>query len=347
MSSRRRPVGIPKIGPAWHVPDVECSARHPTGFGVVRGRSRRWLLLPPPGPPGDPCRDAGSGVGRIPAVAHDPADDRKNTDWEPIIATAKSWVEAQPYPVTLRQCFYHLVATQEIKENTVYRYTNLSKLTSDARWIDEFPDFSDESHSIYELGSWSDIEDYAEDAALGLTLDRTMGQEYQVVVGVEKRGMRAQASRLFSKRGWKIVPLGGYGSTTIKKRLVAAMKEDGRPSLLLYAGDFDASGEDIQRDFEDRVPFDLPTVKVALSLDQVREYGLPESFGKESDTRSEQFARKYGTNLQVEVDALDPAELDRLMIEAAAPYWDESRWDTVMAEEEEAQQQIREALERL
>ena len=167
------------------------------------------------------------GLVGFPAVAHDPADDRKNTDWKPIIATAKSWVEAQPYPVTLRQCFYHLVATHEIKENTEYRYTNLSRLTSDAGWMDEFPDFSDESHSIYALESWSDIEDYAEDAALGLTLDRTMGQEYQVVVGVEKRGMRAQASRLFSKRGWKIVPLGGYGSTTIKKRLVAAMEKTG------------------------------------------------------------------------------------------------------------------------
>ena len=65
-------------------------------------------------------------------------------------------------------------------------------------------------------------------------------------------------------------------------------------------------------------------VKAALTLDQVRAYNLPENPGKVTDSRAKAFEKKHGTNVQVEVDALDPATLADLLTEAAAPFWDES-----------------------
>ena len=56
-----------------------------------------------------------------------------------------------------------------------------------------------------------------------------------------------------------------------------------RPAILLYAGDFDPSGEDIDRDFQKRCPWFKEVVRVALSADQVREYSLPVNPGKVSD----------------------------------------------------------------
>lgn len=272
-----------------------------------------------------------------------PGEARTNLRWPPILELARAWVEAQPHPVTLRQTFYHLVATQVIP-NSEHTYRRLSSNTAAARREDGFPDFADETHSIDVLGSWADVEDFAGPAAAAFHLDRAGGQDFQVVVGVEKRGMAAAAKRLFAGRGWAVTALGGYGSQTIKGKLVDRIEDDGRESVLIYAGDFDASGEDLLRDFVRRVEFDR-VIRAALTVDQVAEYDLPENPGKATDPRSKDFAAKYGTNVQVEVDALDPATLDRLMIDAAAPFWNTSRYQQVITAERAIQQRIRVALQ--
>jgi hypothetical protein len=268
-----------------------------------------------------------------------------NLSWPPIIDAAREWVEAQPFPVTLRQCFYFLVSRQLIP-NSESKYKRLSELTATARHDGTFPAFADESHSIEQWPSWSSVAQFAAPAAGAFHLDRTEGQEWQVVVGVEKRGMIAAVTRRFGERGWRTVALGGYTSVTIKMDLAEQLADDGRPSVLIYAGDFDASGEDIVRDYTGRVRFDR-VIRAALTLQQVRSYDLPVNPGKDTDPRTPGFVAKYGTSMQVEVDALDPAELDRLLVEAAAPFWDVSLFDAVVEEERHLQDQIRRALSAL
>lgn len=48
----------------------------------------------------------------------------------------------------------------------------------------------------------------------------------------------------------------------------------------IYAGDFDPSGEDIERDFLVRAACFAETVRVALDWDQVEEFDLPPQEGK-------------------------------------------------------------------
>ena len=262
--------------------------------------------------------------------------------WPTIIDAAREWVSAQEYPVSLRQSFYRLVSTGLIP-NTTNAYQRLSELTATARRGGEFPDYSDSTRAIRRQRSWAGVAEFAVDVPGWFGLDRTEGQPDQVIVGVEKRGMEAAALRLFSARGWRVIALGGFASTTITQQIGRLIEEDGRPSALIYAGDFDASGEDILRDFTTKVPFDQ-VVKAALTLDQVREFGLPENPGKATDSRSVAFAEKWAVDMQVEVDALDPAELDRLLTDAAAPFWDMSRFREVVARESAMRTRIRSAL---
>ncbi len=115
-------------------------------------------------------------------------------------------------------------------------------------------------------------------------------------------------------------------------------------------GDFDASGADIERDWVARTACWSQVERVLLTHDQVREYELPAAAGKAGDPRWAGFARRYGLDVgrpvQWEVEALDPAELQRLVLAAVAPYVDQSVLDARIAEEERQRGRLRAFTER-
>jgi hypothetical protein len=80
--------------------------------------------------------------------------------------------------------------------------------------------------------------------------------------------------------------------------------------VVLYAGDFDATGEDIVHNFEVQLTArgveNWTLERVALTDEQVAEYDLPEAEGKKTDPRAAAFAERHGKLVQVEVEALDP-----------------------------------------
>ena len=106
--------------------------------------------------------------------------------------------------------------------------------------------------------------------------------------------------------------------------------------MLLYAGDFDPSGEDIDRDFIERTDCWHKVVRVALTVDQVREHRLPVNPGKATDSRAAGFVDRHGELVQVELDALDPDTLRELFAAALDEYWDTSAYEAVLDREHAA-----------
>jgi hypothetical protein len=104
--------------------------------------------------------------------------------------------------------------------------------------------------------------------------------------------------------------------------------------VLIYAGDHDPSGEDIDRDFAERVDAFDRVVRVALAWDQVVDHGLPPALGKASDSRAADFEARYGRLVQVELEALPPDVLRSLYVDAFEGYWDKSTYQAVLGEEE-------------
>ncbi|MET8831596.1 hypothetical protein ABZX40_38035 [Streptomyces sp. NPDC004610] len=104
-------------------------------------------------------------------------------------------------------------------------------------------------------------------------------------------------------------------------------------------GDFDCSGEDIERDWVARTGCWSRTERVLLTYDQVQQYELPATGGKSGDPRWPGFARRYGFDpgrpVQWEVEALEPAELRRLVLAAVDPYVDRDVLARQIALEEE------------
>lgn len=109
-------------------------------------------------------------------------------------------------------------------------------------------------------------------------------------------------------------------------------------------GDFDCSGEDVERDWVERTGCWSRVTRVLLTRDQVRQYALPATTGKRDDPRWSAFARRYGFDIdhpvQWEVEALEPDELQRLVLAAVAPYVDRG----VLAEQMDREEQQRRAL---
>lgn len=86
-----------------------------------------------------------------------------------------------------------------------------------------------------------------------------------IFLGVEKATMVAQLRRWFEAHGLPVLALGGYASQSYVDSVAADVERRGRPAVLLYAGDFDPSGEDIDRDFLERTGCFSSVVRVALT----------------------------------------------------------------------------------
>ena len=247
---------------------------------------------------------------------------KRRLDWQSILALAASIVESYDTGVTLRQLFYRLVATEALP-NTKVAYQTLSKVTAEARREGAFPALIDRTRSIHRYRTFPGPDEARDWLCRTYRRDRTEGQEFSVYLGVEKAGIVEQLETWFGDLGVPILALGGYSSQTYVDEIAADIDEQGRPAILIYAGDFDPSGEDIQRDFIGRVGRFEEVVRVALTSQQVEEYDLPEQMGKAKDTRAGRFIARHGRLVQVELDALPPDVLRQLFADAIDSYWDD------------------------
>jgi hypothetical protein len=252
--------------------------------------------------------------------------------WEDIVLEAAAIVNSYSTSVTLRQLFYRLVSRGTLPNNQ-NAYKGLSKKTAEARREGWFPDLIDRTRRIERYQTFSNPEQALRWLSQIYMRDRTEGQQEQIFIAVEKAGMVVQLQDWFGDLGLPIMALGGYSSQTFVKTvgeaIVQEYEDHGRDSILLYAGDFDPSGEDIDRDFIARIEDYLlrdseifTTHRIGLLPEHIAEYQLPEYPGKETDSRKWQFIAKHGKLVQVELDALDPNDLRRLYQDAIDIYWD-------------------------
>jgi hypothetical protein len=248
--------------------------------------------------------------------------------WSPVLDKAQAIVAEYDTPVTLRQLFYRLVAAEELP-NTTTAYKSLSYKTAIARREGTFPDLIDTTRMIHRPTSFASPQEAQGWLRDIYRRDRTENQDVSVFLGVEKRTMVAQLESWFEQEGLPVLPLGGYASQSY----VDVVRREAEGAVLLYAGDFDPSGEDIRRDFEARVGTFSEVVRVALTREQVEDYGLPPQPGKATDPRANGFIARHGELVQVELEALDPSELRRLYKDALAPYWDVSMFQSSREQE--------------
>lgn len=285
-------------------------------------------------------------------------------DWKgTIIPRVKELLGSFTYRPTLRQIFYRLVAALLIP-NTEVTYKSLSRATVLAReeyTIDPLA-FEDRVRTSQGGDYGFDSPDSFIEAVLNNL--RTIAQEQYTrhlwttqqtmpIIWLEKDALFTPITTIASRYRVKVYAARGYSSFTSVYE--AAQEIDGAmPTKVLQLTDFDPSGEDMVRDLEDRLTrygaADFELEKIALTSDQVSTLGLPPMPAKKSDPRYERFAQSYGDQV-VELDALPPDELERIVSAALEQLIDQDAWQAEEAkaeqEKEEAQRRIDDMLDQL
>ena len=240
------------------------------------------------------------------------------SDWKPRPATvakieaARAVIEEAGeggYRLTLRSVFYRMVARNAIP-NTLRAYKNLSVTLDKARWAGLLPYgcIDDLERPTVTARTWADVGDALRDAARTYRSAWWNGAIPTVEVWSEKRAVAGIVEPLALRYGVPFLACRGFPSLTCLAE--AAERFAARPggTVIIYCGDHDPSGLDMDRDSLQRLKrfgADVAWHRVALTLAQVAEHNLPPQPTKATDSR----AAGYGNDGSWELDALPAAVL--------------------------------------
>jgi hypothetical protein len=161
----------------------------------------------------------------------------------------------------------------------------------------------------------------------------TGAQPYKLVLVGEKASLGEVLAPIANRRHADLYLPTGEISDTLIYQMARVGAEDGRPMVVLYFADADPAGWQMGISVARKLQafktlhfakLDFEVRRVALTPDQVREYGLPSTPLKETEKRGDAWRAAMGAE-QTEIDALaalQPELLQQLAEDAIAPYFD-------------------------
>jgi hypothetical protein len=277
-----------------------------------------------------------------------------------IIAAALEVFDQYDTAITLRQLYYRLVSRLLIP-NTINSYKRLSRIMVKAREQEDVPVNCLEDRSRRVLGrgdtGYDSAEDYLkqklsslQDSWKGFTMLMWEDQPVYLLISLEKDALSRLVSRIANQYSVRTFPTRGYPSFSYVQLMANYMQTrlTEKPITVLYFGDFDPSGVDIERDLEDRLgrygAKDFKVKRIALTADQIKQYTLPPMPVKRSDARAEGFMAEFGDQA-VELDALDPNLLQKMVDKSILENIEAGRWNARVRKIEQLQKWIKDKLE--
>jgi len=265
-------------------------------------------------------------------------------------------VDSYDMPITSRQIFYRLVALGIVK-NTLNGYRKVCGICSKGRYTGhlDWDKIVDDTRGTYKTQDWDDMEEAVEHTIDNFRLDRWAENADYIEIFVEKRGMINTLYPTTNKLDVHITACGGFNSTSNVWKTVKRLmnkQDQGKDITILYFGDFDPSGDCMDKVIRDRLQeFDLniELKRILLNLEHIQEYDLPVSYEVltskadgivydklSADPRAKRFIDKHGKLMQVEIDALDPAVLVEYVENSILEYLNESAYNRALEQEEAA-----------
>ncbi|MBN2334510.1 hypothetical protein JXL21_03050 [Candidatus Bathyarchaeota archaeon] len=280
--------------------------------------------------------------------------------YDEIVEAALDIFQQYDTAITLRQLYYRLVSRLLIP-NDINNYKRLSRIMVKAREDGDVPINCLEDRSRRVLGrgdvGYNSAEDYLkqkittlQDSWKGFSMPMWDNQPQNVLISLEKDALSRLVSREANRFSVRTFPTRGYPSFSYVQEMSRYMTRQlgGKPTVVLYFGDFDPSGVDIERDLTERLgkygAEDFTVQRIALTAEQIKQYNLPPMPVKRSDARADSFLAEHGDRA-VELDALDPNLLQTTVRKAIVRNIKMRRWNARLKKTQELQQWIREKLE--
>lgn len=251
--------------------------------------------------------------------------------------------------LTLRQLYYQFVS-RDLIANQLNEYKRLSSLLSDARLagLIDWNAIEDRTRSLMSysfpaLGSASGI---LESAASGHELDHWNDQDNYVEVWIEKDALVGVIERVCHQ--WRVPYFAcrGYNSQSEQHKAgqrIARRAAEGKEVHILHLGDHDPSGIHMTVDNSERLTmFSGSSVKLhrlALNMDQVKKFKPPPNPAKETDSRFNGYAKKFGKKCW-ELDALEPKVIREITEKSIKKLIDHDVWKETDEREEAEKEEM-------
>jgi hypothetical protein len=265
------------------------------------------------------------------------------------IATINEILEdyaAQGFDLTLRQLYYQFVSRGLIA-NKDTEYKNLGSLVNDARLagLIDWNHITDRTRNVRQNSHWNDPSEIVRTCADQFQIEKWKEQPKYVEVWVEKDALVGVLQVACEPLDVPYFSCRGY--TSQSEMWVAAMRllkqhKSGHELYVVHLGDHDPSGIDMTRDINDRLNLFLEhhcghsveINRVALNMDQIRQYDPPPNPAKLTDSRGSAYVQKYGDE-SWELDALEPTVITELIMRTVEEVRYQNLWDEAIKQEEE------------
>lgn len=286
-----------------------------------------------------------------------------------IIAQSNQIIEgyaAKGFDLTLRQTYYQFVARDLFPDDRRWRWTGsrwvrdpngtknappnykwLGGLVNDGRLagLIDWDAIVDRTRNYQAFRHYEDPSHCLRSAARNYLLNVRDDQPQYVEVWVEKDALIGVIESACDPLDVGYFSCRGYVSQSemwgAAQRLMR-QEDTGKETFIIHLGDHDPSGIQMTEDIQNRLDMFHSSVEVeriALNMNQVKQYGPPPNPAKTTDSRYAQYRAVHGDE-SWELDALEPQVLARLISDAVAGHTDQELVDDLTEEQEQGRLKI-------
>lgn len=253
-------------------------------------------------------------------------------------------------PASVRQVFYQAVSRGLVAKTEAEYKNTVCRLLAEMRLEGEMPFgwIADGTRWQRKPKTHAGLRDALGDIHRTYRRNLWENQDAYIEVWLEKEALAGVIYQVTARYDVPLMVTRGYPSLSFLASAAEDIEIEGEDSevFIYYFGDFDPSGLDIARNVEERLDEMASTTFInfersAVTADQVDEMALPLRPTKRQDTR----ARGW-VGGSVELDAIDPASLRRLVEERIEQHVDTDALRVIQTVEAEERAQLRRLIER-
>lgn len=260
----------------------------------------------------------------------------------------------QGFDLTVRQLFYQFVSRDWFPDdrkwvqkgskwrrdpdgtkNAEPNYKWLGGVVSDARLagLIDWDSLVDRTRVLHDHSFWDTPAAIIQSASHSYAIDMWEHQNYRPEVWIEKDALLGVIEPICEEYAVPFFSCRGYTSQSAMWRAAQRLQryaDDGYTPVIIHLGDHDPSGVDMSRDIVERIQdtFDvgIDFERIALSMEQIRQYDPPPNPAKISDSRAGKYMDLYGDE-SWELDALEPQVMSQLIENCVKKLRDAKQWE--------------------
>jgi hypothetical protein len=256
-------------------------------------------------------------------------------------------IVADMQPMTVRQVFYQATVRGFI-DKTDAGYTKVQTDLVQMRRSGALPYdwLADNTRWQRKPRTFDGVEEALTHTARFYRKDLWASADYYVEVWLEKDALAGVVMPVTSSYDVPLMVERGYASLSFLHSAADYIRRLDVPTYIYHLGDFDPSGvnaaEKIEQTLREMAPnSDIHFERMAVRPWQIEEWELPTRPTKQSDTRSKTFG-----DVSVELDAIDPGQLRRLVTDAIERHLPKHQLNILKAAEESERAIIRQLVGR-